>query len=185
MAYQVKRYRMDLDGKSISAAGVFLGAALFFRVVYYFGFDHFFGAGIGEILLKLIFPGVLELAAIVLLRGVRLNAPGVYGILGALECILLIIDSFGHGSVLRVVLAVAAYLICGGLIFATSAGWLSKEIAVCAVALTVIVRLLAFDIPAMMETFQPVAMLPDLAWLCVVLGLGFLSFGFKLVRKEA
>ncbi len=185
MAYQIKRYRMDFDGKGVSAAGIFFGIAFLFRMVYYFGFARFFDAGVGEVLFWLILPGLLELGAIVLLRGLRFNAPGVYGILGALECLLLIVMCFGYGSILRTILGVLAYLVCGGLIFACSAGWLSKEIASFFLILISAIRILAFELPCLIRNFRSPEILCSLAGMCVLLGLTSLTFGFKLPQKKS
>lgn len=184
MAYQIKRYRMDFDGKGISAAGIFLGSALFLRIVYFFGFAHIFDASVGEMLLWLIFPGFLEVVTVALLRAVRYNAPGIYGILGALQCLLLIVMCFSYGNTLRTVLGVIAYFLCGGLIFTCSAGWLSKGIATLMFAVTVAVRMFVFELPRILGDFHVVSNLLPLASLCVVLGLGFMSLDFKLAKKS-
>lgn len=184
MAYQIKRYRMDFDGKGISAAGIFLGAALLFRIVYYFGFMRFFDAGVAEILFWLVLPGLLELGAIALLRAVRFNAPGVYGIFGAVECFLLVVMCFGYGSILRTILGILAYLACGGLIFTCSAGWLSKEIASFMFVLTCTVRILAFELPGLIRNFRHPEVLLSLAGMCVLLGLASLTFAIKLPQKK-
>lgn len=184
MAYQIKRYRMDFDGKGVSAAGIFLGAALLFRMVYYFGFAKFVDAGVGEMLFWLIIPGLLELGAIVLLRAVRFNAPGIYGIIGALECLLLLVMCFSCGSVLRIILGVLAYLACGGLIFTCSAGWLSKEIASFMFVLTSSVRILFFELPGLFRKVRSPEILLSLAGVCVLLGLACLTFGIKLPQKK-
>ena len=184
MAYRIKRYRMDFDGKGVSAAGIFLGTALFLRIVYYFGFGRIFDSGLWEMLVWLILPGILEVTTIALLRAIRFNAPGVYGILGALECLLLIVMCFGYGEVLRTVLGVLAYAVCGSLIFTCSAGWLSKEIATLMLAVTAFVRIVFFDFPGIMRDFLSVEMLLQLTSLCVVLGLLSLTLGIKLPQNR-
>lgn len=183
MAYQMKRYRMDFESKGISSASIFLGVALFLRFVYYFGFGYFFEVGVGQVLIGLILPCLVELGAITLLRAVRLNAPGIFGIFGALACLLLAIQSFQYGSVLRIILALLAYLVCGGLFFSCFAGWLSKEIGTFMLTLTAVVRILFFDLPGMLGNFRPVAVLPELAGLCVVLGLCCMSVCIKHPKK--
>lgn len=179
MAHRIKGYHMDFEGKWLGSAAVLMGIAFFLRVVYYFGFMPIQTVGIGELILFLILPLVLETGFIVLLHGVRLNMPLVYGVMGALYCGLLIAQSLQYGDILRMVLDIIAYLLCGGLLVVVSLGLLSKGIAVLASLATAAVRLMVFDLKPYLLELELVAFLPEAAAICAIVALGYLAMGMK------
>lgn len=183
MKQTVRHYHMDMDGKAVSTGCVLLGIALFLRAVYYFGFSRTESVGFGTLLLGLILPLLLELALIVLLRGVKLDAAGLYGIIGAAYCVLLMVQCFQYGNVFRTVLGIIAYVLCGGLCFCAVAGLLSKEISVAAFFLTAVIRFL-FVLKPYILGLHLIAFLPEAAGLCAVCALGYLVLGLKPVKKS-
>jgi hypothetical protein len=86
--------------------------------------------------------------------------------------------------VLRTVLGILAYFLCGGLILACSGGWLSKEIASLMFAVTAAVSILAFDLPQIMGDLLCVENLLTLASACVVFGFGCLTCDIKSAKKS-
>lgn len=183
MKQKLKRYHTDFDSKGVSACAALMGVAFFLRVVYYFGFSRTETVGIGELLMMLIFPMVLEAVFMIVLRGVRLDAPGLYGILSAVYCVLLILQSLQYGSVLRMILAIIAYVVCGGIFLAVTAGLLSKEISVTLFFLTAVVRF-CFVLKPYILSLHLVAFLPEAAGLCVVVALGCLASGLRLGKVK-
>lgn len=179
MAHRIKRYHMDFEGKGLATASVLMGFAFFLRVVYYFGFTSTETVGISELVLFLILPLVLEAGLIALLRGVRLNMSLVYGILGAVYCAVLIAQSLQYGSILRMVLGIIAYVLCGGLLVVVSLGLLSKGIAVMMCVITAVVRLAVFDLKPYLLELNLVAFLPEAAAICVIFALGYMAMGLK------
>lgn len=176
--------RLDLDGSSAQITASLMGIAFFLRIAYYLGFTRPEALGVGNLLVFLILPMLLEGGLMVLLRGVRLNAPGLYGILGAVYCVLLIIQSFQYGSVLRTVLAVAAYLLCGGSTLCAVKGLLNKSLAAVLCFLTAVVRVVAFDL-GYLFALRIVSLLPEAAAVSGLLALGFLSMGLKVGNKAS
>lgn len=179
MAHRIKCYHMDFEGKGLATAAVLMGLAFFLRMVYYFGFTSTETVGLAELILFLILPLVLEAGFIVLLRGVRLNISLVYGILGAVYCALLIAQSLYYGSILRMVLGIIAYVLCGGLLVVVSLGLLSKDIAVTMCVGTAVVRLAVFDLKPYFLELNLVAFLSEAAAICAVLALGYMAMGLK------
>ena len=106
------RLRMDFEGPRLNAAAALMGGAFFLRAVYYFGVQGL-NDSLGTLLLMMAFPMILEAAFVITLRGVRLNTPGLCGILTALYCLLLLIQCFFYGNFLRTMLGIIAYPICG------------------------------------------------------------------------
>ena len=175
------KYRMDFEGRPHFATAALMGGAFFLRAVYYFGFTRPEEAGVWNLLVFLILPMLLEAAFMVLLRGLRLNAPGVYGIMGAAYCLLFLLQSFQSGSVLRVLLAVLAYLICAAAVLAVMSGLLSKGVAVTALFVTLGVRFLCFDLAGYIFSFRIIGFIREAAALCGMLSLACISLG--LVEK--
>ena len=176
-------YKMDFENSKLWVAAAMMGASFFLRVAYFFGFTRLEDVGAWNLLAFLILPVVVELAFMVLLRGIRLNAPGVYGILGAAYCFLQLLQSFQYGDVLRTVLAVVAYIGCGALLFITAGGMLKKGFAVAALIVTALVRLLAFDLSAYILKLRLISFLPEAAAICGLLALGYVAWGLKAPKK--
>ncbi len=67
MSYRVKQYRMDMEDRSIAAASMLLGLALFLRMFYYFGLVGIDEIGAWQMISGLILPALVEIGLIVLL----------------------------------------------------------------------------------------------------------------------
>lgn len=175
--------RMDFDGSKPYISSALMGIAFFLRTVYYLGFTRPEQLGFWSLLIFLILPMMLEAAFMVLLRGAQLNAPGIYGIFGAAYCFVLILQGFQYDSILRMLLAIGAYLLCGGALLAVVAGQLNKKLAAVVCFLTAAVRLLAFDFGYYILGLRLISFMPEAAAICAVMALGFLSLGVKLRRR--
>lgn len=172
-------YRMDFESRQHFAAAALMGGAFFLRAVYYFGLIRPETVGAWNLTLFLVLPMLVEVAFMVLLRGVRLNAPGIYGILGTVYCLLLILQSFQSGNVLRIVLSIIGYLVCAASLLTATGGLLSRGMASTALFLTVTVRFLAFDLSGYIFSFRIVSFIQEAAALCGLLSLCCLSLGLK------
>ena len=75
------------------------------------------------IIFKLALPVTVSLLYIFLLNGVQWNAPGIYGILGAVFCLMFIGWNIVGGNTLRIVLSVIGYLISALILLATTGGF--------------------------------------------------------------
>ena len=173
---KLHKYHMDPDGKYHVGAAALMGASFFLRVAYYFGFTRPENAGVWTLLVFLIFPMVLEAAFMSMLRGIKLDLPGVYGIMGAAYCLLMILQSFQLGSVLRVILAIVGFVICGGALVGVGWGVLSKSLGVTTLLLTFSVRLLAFDLGLLLR-LRLIALIREAAGLCAILALALFCAG--------
>ncbi|MBQ9761827.1 MAG: hypothetical protein IJV82_01980 [Oscillospiraceae bacterium] len=179
MAHRVKRYRMDFEGKGPFRGAVLIGFAVFLRILYYFGFLWTEMVGLKELLMYLVIPAVFETSFIILLRGVRLKLPLVYGILGAVYCVLLIVQCLQHGDVLGIVLSVFFYVVCGALLVVVSLGLLSKEIGVTMCFATAIMRLVFSGV---LFTGYKLGIMPLLSEACtfiVLCAMAYFTMGMK------
>lgn len=179
------RYRMDIEGPWLCAATALMGGAFFLRTVYYFGVQGL-SDSLGTLLLMMAFPMILEAAFVIVLRGVRLNAPGLCGILMALYCVLLLVQSFFYGDVLRTILGVVGYLACGTAMLALLLGWFrSRGLVFTVFAVTAAVRFLLFDLGEYILNFRIGSFLPEAAALCALIAMAIFPFGLKQLAKKA
>ncbi len=157
---QMIRYRLDMEGQWANTAGVLMGLAFFLQAVYFFGFANLRQIGFFAIAFQMILPMVLELAWIVLLRGVKLNAPGLYGIFGAVLCVLVMLQTVVTGTLPAAILSVPTLLAAGILVLAVIGGFVSSRfVAVGACVLVLVLRVLFGGLPLL---------LPELAVLCSI-----------------
>ena len=182
--FNLKRYRMDMDGKTMNAGLATMGLSFFLRAVYYFGCVRIENVGFLELLLWMILPMLLEGALIVLLRIIRLDAPGIYAILAAAFGLVLMLQNLDTSNILRMILSILAYLCCGVLILGVAKGFLSKQIAVTAYLVTALVRFFAFEMVQFVLKLRIVDFIKEVTGLLVVIGLMYIAASFKRVQRK-
>lgn len=144
---QYYRYQMDFESKALKTSAACIGGALFALMFFYFGMTNLADCSFGEILFSLILPSVLYVVWIVLISGVKRNAPGLYGILGACLCLCVLLNVFSVGSGLRILLAVIWYVFAAAILIATAGGYLPGRTLASFVFLVPFgVRLVFFDL---------------------------------------
>ena len=173
---QYTRYQMDFQSNWTSSCGILMGFSFFVRLIYYFGLTNIYDMGIVEILFTMILGTALCLGYLITLSVMRLNAPGIYGILGAIHCLLLIFGSFITGDVLRIVLAVLWYALAAGILLMTVGGYLPGRL----------LAMLMFAVPTLVRVFfYDLGRLSILQWvrefgiLLALIGLACLPMGLK------
>ena len=172
------RLRMDFDGIWINGAAALMGAAFFLRAVYYFGIRGL-GENLGTLLLMMAFPMIVEAALAVMVRLARPNIPLVFGVICAVYCVLLLIQCFFYGAVLRTVIGIVAYPICAVALMALIFGLLRNRALVFVVFFaTFAVRFLLFDLNDL-QSFR----LPEAAALCGILAMAMVPLGMKVIKK--
>ena len=114
--------------KWLSASAVLSGIAFFFVIVNYLGLKNLLDVNFAEILFCFIMPILLLGGYIVLLRITHSNVTPVYGLLGTLFCLYMLIRSFSYGSVLHIIVAVIWYLVSGVTFFGTTYGYISSNV---------------------------------------------------------
>lgn len=142
---QLVRYKIDFSHKSAIVSGALMGVAIFLQVVYFTLVKPLPECNAAELTLNLWFPLVLQLGWIVLLRGIKLDASGIFGIFGAVFCLLLITQSIFAGSLLRILLCIVLYLLAAAVYLAVTGGFLPyRSLAVIAMILPGVVVSLHF-----------------------------------------
>ncbi len=173
------RYQMDFEGKWMSASLIGVGAAIFFLAVYYLGWPGPAGVGAGTIIFSLVLPLLAGIVFIVLARFLRLNAPGIFAILGAVFGLVLFAGSFDYG-VLRMIFAILLYLIGITALLACAGGFLPGRLPVslffgCAFCIRVLIALL---------NLSSTVWLREVAALFMLLTLTCLPMAFKSTKRE-
>lgn len=169
-----RKYQMDFDSKAIWFSGIGMGMPIFLLAVYYLFLQEIGQVPLGKQILYLWSPIVLSFAYLVLLRIVRWNAPGVFAIVGAAMCLLLMIQLFFTGNALRIVLGIVAYLAGGGLLILCAGGYLpGRMVASLPFLAVLVVRLLCF------RNASGWLWLPEIASLSMIAGLMLLPVAFR------
>lgn len=171
---QYTRFQVDFESKWITAFGALTGLSFFLRIVYYFGLMSLRDVSIIELLTSALM-GIILCGIVVCMNCLHMNAPGLYGLIGAAQCLLLIILSFTTGSPLRIILAIIWYALTALVLLATVGGYLpGRLLAALMFALPGVVRLLFFDLGKLgiIKWFRELGVLSILAaFVCFAMGL--------------
>ncbi len=152
---QVAHYRLNFENGWMSVSKVLMGLAFFAQAVFYFGFADLGSIGIVAILFQMVLMMSLQIGWLLLIRSLKLNAPGVFGILGSALCLVMLVSTCAVGSLWQVIFAVPTLLAAILCLLATTGGFLPTRLAgICACILAILVRLILGGHPNL---------LPDLA----------------------
>lgn len=136
-------YRIPFRSKGVAWCGIFMGFSLFLRYLYYFIPCDFAAWNAGVWIFKIILPTLLCGGFGVLLKLVRLRAPGVYGILAAALCLLLLVLDMMDGNLAQIILAVLTLPVLGFLLLATYGGYIPfRSISALWLVFVILLRLL-------------------------------------------
>lgn len=175
------KYRMRCDGKSHLGMTALMGCAFFLRVAYYFIFGRPDQIDTLELILHLILPMSMEAAFMVMVRGLKLNLPKVYGIMGAVYCAIFMVQAILIGGVSRIVWASVGYTFCAAALVCVGWSFLRKVIGILVLLAAFGVRLVVFDL-GMIRSLQFFPLMKECANLCVILALMLFCAG--LVGKK-
>lgn len=128
---QYAQYQMNFYAKAVTASCAFMGLSLFLRMLHYMGFYSLSSFGFVTILFRIILPIAAAIAYIVLLRCLRWNAPGLYGILGCVFCLLALIGNLSSGSVFRIILSAVWYPAAALILLAMVSGFVPGKFLSC------------------------------------------------------
>lgn len=144
---QYRRYRMDFSGEWLRRSAMCMGFSVFVQAVYYLGICNLQDLGFGTLLIGLWLPMLLGVGYVVLLRGLKWNAPGVYGLLCAAFCVVYILGALLTGNVLRIILAIIGYLLCAAVYLIVVGGYFPSWLpAVLVFVAAMVLRVILFDL---------------------------------------
>lgn len=176
---QYHRYRMDFSGEWLRRSAMCMGMSILLLAVYYFGIHNLSDFGFGKLLVCLWLPLILGTAYVILLRGLKYDAPGVYALICAGFCLVYILGTFVSGSGLRVMLGIPGYLLSAAVYLIVVGGyfpsWVPASLAFCA---AVSLRVLLFDVGRL----QIADWIAEGSVLCSMAAFIFLPVGLKKNR---
>ncbi len=181
---QMVRYRLKMDGGAVTASAFFAGLSIFCIALFYIVLGDIKALGSGKLILRVILPLVWLTAYVVLLKGLGLNMPFVYGCMGAVWCLLMV---FWGGGMFGTVLGAVVYILCGGLLLATTMGLFPGQyIAAAVLGAVVLVQIFWHDLAAYIIALKLKDYLPVLAQISGIAALSALCFGLdgKPVRRR-
>ncbi len=177
---QMVRYRMKLGSGWLTASLACAGFAVFCIALYYFALTDIAAVKTGELVLQVILPMLWLVAYMVVLKGVQLNIPLVYGGMGALYCILMIIWGFQQPTILGAAGGTVFYLLAAAALVATTMGLIpGKYFLATAFGAVVLMQLFWHDLDVYVLPLAFKAYLPSLFKVSGVAALSFLCFGME------
>lgn len=175
----VVRYRLDLKSGAVTASAFFAGLSIFCIALYYIVLTDIAALGALRLIGEVILPLIWLVGFVVLLKGVGLNMPFVYGIMGAVWCLFMV---FWGGTVLGNVLGGIVYVLCGAALVATVMGLIPGKYVLAAVfGVLVLVQLFWHDIAVYIVGLMLKEYLPLLSHISGVAALSALCLGLEEV----
>lgn len=178
---QYTRYQINFSSQWTATASALMGLSFFLRIVYYFGLVSMRDVSVIELITSVIIGILLCGGFVVCLRCIHLNAPGLYGLIGAAQCLMLVVLSFTTGSPLRIVLAILWYTISALVLLATVGGYLpGRLLAGLVFIIPAIVRLFFFDL----GQIGLIQWVNELAVLSLLIAYGCFAMGLLPTTKK-
>ena len=120
---QIARYKIEFDSVWVTGSALLMGVASFIQAFYFLAMEKYASVNGAYLAFFMIVPMVLEVAWFVLLKGVKLNAAGIFGILSVLICAEVAIQNYFGNNVLQIVLGTINYLSLAGLVLLVTGGY--------------------------------------------------------------
>lgn len=175
------RFQVDFSSKWTSAFGVLMGLSFFLRIVYYLGLVSLRDVGILELLTSAILGILLCGGSIVCSKYLHMDAPGLYGMMGAAQCLLVFLLTCTNGGIGRILLALVWYCLAALVLLATVGGYLpGKLLAACMFAVPAVIRLLFFDL----GKIGVIRWVQEFAVLCALSAFACFAMGLKHANKK-
>ena len=124
---RMKRISMDLDGKAMRYFTLLIALSLFLTAVYYFGLKNMLDLGFGASVFCGILPLLMCILCVILVQFLRWNAPGMYGMIAAVYCAMMILGSLFTAGFFQIVIGLAFYAIAAGVVLVTTGGSIASR----------------------------------------------------------
>lgn len=157
------------------------GLSFFVLMVSYFGLRNLSECTAAEIVFTLALPGVIMVSYMALMRGLRFPVTPVYGVMSALLCVVLCVQTFLAGGVWNIILWTFLYLLLGAISICSAFGWFRYPRFTATAYLSVAgIHFLFKDIPSLLR-LEWLSFLNGLAVVAGLLAFGILGLAFKNV----
>jgi hypothetical protein len=178
-------FKFNPDGRWAALSGVLLGIAVFAQA-----FDNLLVKGLQgisffQLLVCMILPMLLEAVWCVCLRVLKLNKAEVYGVLGAVFALTLLLQAFFYHSVLLTVIFILLYLAGGAAMVLITWGFLAHR-ALGALVFFVIaaLRVLFILLHRLVGGQDWLGLLYDLPSVCILLEMMLFFLELKMEKTE-
>ena len=177
---QYCRYQIDFDSKWVAAAPILMGLSFFLNLLYYLAITTARDVFVIEMIAAVLFGIILTAAYVICVTCLRLNAPGLYALMGAVQCLMLLILGCTTGNAFRIVSSILWYALAAFVLLATTGGYLpGRLLAALMFFIPVGFRFFFFDL-GKLSIFGWIKETPVLL---ILAGLGALAMGLKPVNK--
>ncbi len=183
---KLARCHIRMSSRWASLSAVCMGISVFLRTVYFFGLTNLRDLDGFQIALQVVLPMVIAAGYLVMIKGLQLNSPilfgGLIGVYAANYLMLMRYDAMG--------LAVGVLLVVTAVLFViTGLGYLPNRMFVIGSALVLaLVRLFAVDLGGYLlplAQFRPVAYLPEGSNLFGILAVALMAPALQLTLLNA
>ncbi len=177
------RCHIRMQSRWASASAVCMGISVFIRTVYYFGLVNLRDLNAFEIAMDVIFPMVIAAGYLVMIKGLQINSPILFGGLIGLYAVnyLLLMNATAAGMTVGVLLVVSALLF-----IVTGLGFIPFRIPIVAASVVLVLfRFYVVDVNGYilpLAEFHPVAYLPDASNLFGILAVALMAPALQLTR---
>lgn len=170
--------RISFQNKWLSSAAIFAGVAFFFLIVNYLGVKNLLDVSFGEIVFLFLFPMFALGSFVVMIRVTRYQVTPVYGILGGIYCLSMLIRAFSHSNIIFIIVASVFYFALCVICIATTFGYTETSVAfVIMLFVAVGSRILFVDIGLLLRGAL-LTLIPEISALCALTA--FALFGVCL-----
>ncbi len=177
---QMVKYRMKMGSSWLTASAACAGVAIFCIALYYFALTDFTALTTGQLILQVILPMLWLVGYVVVLKGIQLNLPLLYGGMGAVYCVLMIIWGFQQPTILGSVGGMVFFGLAGAALVATTMGIIpGKYFIATAFGAVVLMQIFWNDLAVYIMPLAFQAYLPSLSRISGVAALCFLCFGMQ------
>lgn len=178
---QYYQYRMKFNGKSLEFSALCMGLSLFLSALYYLAICGLDAFSTGVLIVQLWLPLLFGIVYLVLLRGIRWNAPGIYAIIGTLFCMIYILDAFISGSMGKILLAVPSWVLCAVALIIVIGGFFPSRVpASLLIGIAIGLRVLLFDVGRL----SPLEWIAESTHLFSMAAFLFLPIGLKERKRR-
>lgn len=175
------RHRIRFESAWTHYTTVLTGLSFFLLVVNFFGIRNLQDCSVLEIVFSMFLPMAIWITFMILLRGLHFQNPKLYGALGALYCLSMIVHAFSYEAIFMTVIAVIWYLLTAFICLCTTIGCIANRAYMSlAFLLPVIYRFFFVDLGKYVLKLDILGFMPDAAVLS-----GLAVFGFFALTLEA
>lgn len=124
---RVVRFQFHPNGRWATLSGILLGLSFFIQAVNYLLLQDLQSLGIWKLIVMMVLPMVLEAVWCVCLRAMRMDRAEVFGVIGAVFCLALLLQAFFYRSVFLMVLFILLYLLAGAAMVLITWGFIAHR----------------------------------------------------------